>query len=85
MAHEPAAACMLAEAPMPANRSPGSRLGHSRCPLCRGWAAVLVDPGDVLVAAQATGHVSSNAASADLLVCGRAAAAAPPARRLGHA
>ena len=39
---------------MPANGSPVSRLGDSGCPVCQGCAAVFVDPGDVLVAAQAT-------------------------------
>jgi hypothetical protein len=85
MAHEPAAACMLARPPIPANGSPGSRLDDSGCPVCRGCATVFVDPGDVLAAAHPRGTLARMLLSADLLVSGRAAAGTPPTGRLGHA
>jgi hypothetical protein len=85
VADKSAAACVLAEPWMPANRSAGSRLDGSGCPVRRGGAEVFVHKGDALVVSQTAVAVSLDAANAGLLLRRRAAAAAPATRRLGNA
>jgi len=85
VADKSAAACVLAEPWMPANRSAGSRLDGSGCPVRRGGAEVFGDEGDVLVVIHTAAAASLNAANPGLLLRRRVTAVAPATRRLGHA